>query len=65
MADMNNLLYYEVSCKFPKQIEFAFVSFVSLILADKNKQTELIPTKQRILSTTASNSGSFSRCNFL
>ena len=65
MADMNDLLYFEVSCKFPKQIEFAFISLVSLILADKNKQTYLIPTEQRIFSKTASKSNFTSRCCLL
>ena len=65
MADVNGLLYFEVSCKFPKQIEFLFVSLVSLILADKNKLTEMIPKEQRILSNTATNSGSTSGCYLL
>ena len=63
-ANANGLDYFETSCKSLEQIEFVFVSLVSSILADRNKETENSPLKQSSLLQTASRS-SFSGCCFL
>ena len=63
-ADVNNLLYFEVSCKSPEQIELVFVSLVSLILTDPNEQTKLVVMNERIFKTF-SNSICCSGCYLL
>ena len=63
-ADVNNLLYFEVSCKSLEQIELVFVSLVSLILTDPNEQTKLVVMNERIFKTF-SNSNCCSGCYLL